>query len=74
MINFTLPGKSLFSPPKPQLPPEAPALPTENDAEVKKKATASRIRAQGRKGLLSTDLTSGSAADTDPNAKQKKLG
>lgn len=79
MMRLTLPGKSFFSPPKPQLPPAAPPIPTETDQEVKRKKDQARVVAGKRKGLLTTDLTAsgtGAAqtAEDAPITRKKLLG
>jgi hypothetical protein len=55
--------------------PASTPLPTESDAEVKRKADATRIAAQQRKGLLSTNLTASTdVGDSDPEVTRKRLG
>lgn len=68
-MKLTLPG---FSAPSPALPPPPPPLPTEDDAEVKAKANKSRIAAQSRKGLLSTNLTTGTGGGSAQDANTAK--
>jgi len=79
-MNFTLPGKSLFSSPKPvPLPPAPPPLPTTADPSVKKAKDAARIAAGARRGLIGTNKTARLGLDEEgralgaPNVKRQSL-
>jgi hypothetical protein len=73
-MKFVFPGGGLFgAPAAPALPPPPPPIPDETDAQVKAKKDQARIDAQRRKGLLSTNLTSGGLNDSDANTDRKTL-
>lgn len=77
-MHITLPGKSLFSPPK-QAPLPAPAPPVpvkEDDTQVQEKKTAARVAANKRRGFLSTQTNVGGGLGiTDaPTTQRKTLG
>lgn len=80
-MRFVLPGGGLFSSPAPpQLPPPPPPLPTTDDSAVQEKKRKTRIAAQSRKGLLTTNLTAkgtgaaGSTSDDAPVQRKTLLG
>ena len=62
MTPLTLPGFSLFKPPKPAaaiLPPPPPPLPTPEDPAVKARREKVRVSAQRRRGLGANILNRG---------------
>lgn len=65
-----------FTPPAPQLPPPAPAIPEKKtDPAVKAKADAARVAAVGRQGFGSTINTSGTGAPAQaPTSRASLLG
>ena len=77
MTLFTLPGKSIFSPPSPPIPPAPPALPTPEDPSVKARREKVRLAAQKRRGLGSNILTPGGGlgvADAATTTRKTLLG
>jgi len=75
MINFTLPGGSLFSAPKPPpLQPPAPPLPTPEDPAIQAKADKVATARKRAAGLSQTIQTSGLGDPSDPTVSQPTLG
>jgi len=76
-MHLTLPGKSIFGGAKPNLPPEAPPIPTLDDPATRAKKEKTRVAAISRKGLLSTVTNDGGGQGTDDDnldVTRKTLG
>jgi hypothetical protein len=76
-FSLTLPGKSVFSPPKPQMPPPAPPVPeVDTDAETQKAKKGAQAAAKKRKGFLSTQTNVGGGLGVSdaPTVERKTLG
>ena len=77
MFRFVLPGGGILGGGGgggQSLPASTP-LPTESDAEIKRKEDESNIAASKRKGLLSTNLTAGAdLGETDAETTRATLG
>lgn len=88
MISFTLPGKSLFSPPKPApvyVPPPTPRtanladsaktakVPNESAPEVTEAGKAQRKKAASRQGYRGNIRTSARGTQDEAETKRKTL-
>lgn len=70
-----LPGKAIFSPPKPkpQLPPEPDPVPQPEDPEVKAQGKKNEQAAMKRRGISQTIKTSGVGDTSAPTTQRKTL-
>lgn len=74
MFDLTLPGKSLFSAPKSELPPPPPPLPTPEDPSIKAKADKTAAARKRASGLTSTIKTSDLGDTSGASVSRKTLG
>lgn len=66
---LTLPGKSIFSPPKPSMPAPAPVV-TRDDPAIEESRKKLRESEAKRKGRAASILTSGQGADDELGGSQ----
>lgn len=70
---LSLAGQFMNKPKKPQLPPPAPALPTQDDPASKRKEREAAVAAVQRKGLLGTRKSGTLGVTDDPETSRGRL-